>query len=201
MGAVQCLAKNAAFVAGTHLNIYSGPILELIAGMGAMRWIAPLEMSRDGLMEILRTRPDGIETEVFAYGRMPLAFSARCFTARNRNLPKDACEFSCLAYPDGLLLRTREKQNFLVLNGIQTQSAKVYNLATELKTMRAMGVNLVRISPQSQDTGRVIEMFRDILDERIDGALAMQHMEAWMPDQACNGYWHGKPGLDQTVPH
>ena len=74
-------------------------------------------------------RPAGLETEVFAYGRLPLAFSARCFTARHRNLPKDDCRFSCIDHPDGLLMETREKQPFLVLNGIQTQSALVYNLA------------------------------------------------------------------------
>jgi collagenase-like PrtC family protease len=43
-----------------------------------------------------------METEVFAYGRLPLAFSARCFTARHFNLQKDTCEFRCLEFADGM---------------------------------------------------------------------------------------------------
>jgi collagenase-like PrtC family protease len=56
------------------------------------------------------------------WGRMPLAFSARCFTARHHRLRKDACEFRCLDYPDGLVANTGEGQAFFTLNGIQTQS-------------------------------------------------------------------------------
>ena len=40
-------------------------------------------------------RPAGMETEVLAFGRLPLAVSARCFTARAHNLPKDQCDFRC----------------------------------------------------------------------------------------------------------
>jgi hypothetical protein len=69
---------------------------------------------------------------VFAYGRMPLAFSARCFTARHYNLPKDDCGFRCIEHPDGQLLQTREKESFLVINGIQTQSARVHNLIGDI---------------------------------------------------------------------
>ncbi len=69
-----------------------------------------------------------METEVFAHGRLPLAYSARCFTARRFNLQKDTCEFRCIDFPDGLTLKTREGEAFLTLNGIQTQSAKIYHL-------------------------------------------------------------------------
>ena len=65
---------------------------------------------------------------MFAHGRVPLAYSARCFTARRFNLQKDTCEFKCIDFPDGMTLKTREGDDFLSLNGIQTQSAKVYNL-------------------------------------------------------------------------
>ena len=89
---------------------------------------------------------------MFAYGRMPLAFSARCFTARHFNLQKDDCQFKCLEFPDGLLIKTREGEEFLTLNGIQTQSSKVYNLIGEVDALRDLGVDILRISPQSQHT-------------------------------------------------
>lgn len=131
MGALACM-EGRPFVAGPHLNLYNAPSLAIAAQAGAVRWVAPLEMPRATLQAVLAERLPGLETEVFVHGRMPLAFSARCFTARHRNLPKDDCRFSCIEHPDGLLLTTRERQPFLVLNGIQTQSALVCNLVAEV---------------------------------------------------------------------
>lgn len=198
MGAVQCM-DGAPFVAGPHLNIYNPPTLALFARHGATRWVMPYEMGRAGLAELHRDRPAGLQTEVFVYGRVPLAFSARCFTARNRNLPKDDCQFSCIAHPDGQLMETREKQAFLVLNGIQTQSALVYNLVHELDDMRALGVDVVRVSPQSQGTAQVIGLLHAVLEGRTRAADAFAAMAALMPAGPCNGFWHGKPGLDLMV--
>jgi len=200
MGAVHCLEGKVPFVAGPHLNIYNVPTLAWLSGLGITRWVMPLEMGRDDLTLMQQGRPPGVATEVFAYGRMPLAFSARCFTARHRNLPKDDCQFSCLDHADGLMMRTRENEGFLVLNGTQTQSAKVYNLLPELGAMQAMGVDVVRISPQSQHTAEIINLFHGVLAQQTTVEAAMQAMAGLMPDQACNGYWYGKPGLEQLMP-
>lgn len=200
MGAVHCLEGKVPFVAGPHLNIYNVPTLAWLSGLGITRWVMPLEMGRDDLALMQQGRPPGVATEVFAYGRMPLAFSARCFTARHRNLPKDDCQFSCLDHADGLMMRTRENEGFLVLNGTQTQSAKVYNLLPELDAMQAMGVDVVRISPQSQHTAEIINLFHGVLTQQTTVGDAMQAMVGLMPDQACNGYWYGKPGLEQLMP-
>ncbi|NMM38219.1 MAG: U32 family peptidase [Glaciimonas sp.] len=199
MGAVHCLSAKTPFIAGQHLNLYNPPALELVAGLGAKRWVMPLEMNRDDLAQMQASRPKGMETEVFAYGRMPLAFSARCFTARHHNLPKDNCQFVCMDYADGLMLQTRESKDFLVLNGIQTQSALVYNLVNELTQMRDLGVDVVRISPQSQHTEDIITLFHAVLAQQASPIEAMETMRTIMPDQACNGYWYGKPGLELLV--
>ncbi|UTY58995.1 MULTISPECIES: U32 family peptidase [unclassified Massilia] len=199
MGAVHCLSGNTPFVAGPHLNVYNPDTLGLLHDLGASRWVMPLEMGKLGLELMLKSRPAGLETEVFAYGRMPLAFSARCFTARNRNLPKDNCQFSCIDHPDGLLMQTRESESFLVLNGIQTQSALVYNLAAELGGMQAMGVDVVRISPQSMHTEQVIAAFDAVRRDPTQACEAAESLREWMPADPCDGYWHGKPGLEQST--
>ncbi len=199
MGAVHCLKDQVPFIAGPHLNIYNAPTLELMALLGASRWVMPLEMGHDALALMQQGRPAGMETEVFAYGRMPLAFSARCFTARHRNLEKDHCQFSCLDYPDGLLLETRESQPFLVLNGTQTQSSLVYNLLGEMAQMKQLGVDVVRISPQSQGIEAIIDLFDGVRSGKLTAADALQTMAPSMPSEACNGYWHGKPGLEHIV--
>ena len=198
-GAVHRLENALPFIGGPHLNIYNIPTLELMASLGMKRWTIPLEMGMAELVEIQKGRPKNIETEVFVYGRMPLAFSARCFTARYRNLPKDDCQFSCIDYPDGLLMHTREDQGFLVLNGTQTQSAKVCNLIRELKLMKNIGVDVVRLSPQSINTGDIVQLFRQTLNEQISADSAMDAIAELMPDQPCNGYWYGKPGLEHIV--
>jgi len=196
MGAVRLLANKMPFVAGSTLNIFNSQTLDLIAGLGAIRWVIPVEMSREALASVLSKRQSKPETEVFAYGRLPLAFSARCFTARHHNLQKDDCQFKCLDYADGLALKTREGQPFLTLNGIQTQSALVHNLIGELDTLQDAGVDVVRVSPQAHHTGEILRLFRESMEQRLTPAQALAQTEGLMPAASCNGYWHGKPGLD-----
>ncbi|MDP3826678.1 MAG: U32 family peptidase [Polaromonas sp.] len=198
MGAVHRLAGKLPFVAGPHLNLYNQASLQWMASLGASRWVMPLEMKQSDLALLQQDRPSGLETEVFAYGRMPLAYSARCFTARQRNLPKDDCRFSCLDHPDGLMLRTRESEEFLVLNGTQTQSARVYNLVDALEDMRAAGVDVVRLSPQAQYTAEVIALFDAARKQVLTPQEALARMQPLMSEKGCNGYWHGRPGLEQV---
>jgi len=199
MGAVHALAGSVRFVAGPHLNVYNPQTLAWLAELGALRWVMPVELGRDALAQVLRESPAGIETEVFAYGRLPLAFSARCFTARHYNLPKDDCQFRCLDHPDGMPLATREGQPFLALNGIQTQSAQVYDLAGALPDLRALGVGLLRISPQSSGTNGVIEAYHRGLEGELSGADLEAALAPHRLTDPCNGYWYGKPGIERAA--
>ena len=127
LGAVN-IAAGRPFVAGPHLNIYNEATLATFVRYGLRRWLPPLEADRKLIDTLHRSRPTGIETEVFVFGKLPLAFSARCFTARRYQLNKDDCQFKCLDHPEGMTLRTREGQPFLTINGIQTMSAQTCNL-------------------------------------------------------------------------
>lgn len=187
MGAVRLLAEGKIpFVAGPTLNIFNAETLGLLAGMGARRWIVPPEAGRELLAGMRPAMPKGVETEVFAFGRVPLAYSARCFTARRFNLQKDTCEFKCIDFPDGMTVKTREGEEFLSLNGIQTQSAKVYNLLADLPDLATAGVDVLRISPQSTGTAEVLAAFR----------AACEGQPARLDGDYCNGFWHGRPGLE-----
>ncbi len=199
MGAVRLLNEQGIpFVAGQTLNIYNPRTLNLLATLGATRWVIPVEMSRAALAPMQSERPSKMETEVFAYGRMPLAFSARCFTARHYNLPKDDCQFRCIDHADGLALKTREGVAFLVLNGIQTQSAKVYNLLGEIGGLQEAAVDILRISPQAFHTPHILQLFRDTMDGEVTPQQALHSMQKLMPETACDGYWHGMPGLERV---
>lgn len=192
MGAVKLLADvGAQFIAGPSLNVFNDRTLNLLAQAGALRWVMPPELGRDALAAIQAARPQSMQTEVFAWGRLPLAYSSRCFTARRFNLQKDSCEFRCIEFADGLPLATREGEPFLNLNGIQTQSARIYNLLAEVPELARLGVDVLRVSPQSHGTFEALAAMRDATEGRASTAGSLT--------DACNGFWYGEPGLRQIA--
>jgi collagenase-like PrtC family protease len=192
LGAVN-LIHGKDFVAGPHLNIYNEATLATFARYGMKRWVPPLEATRTLVETLHASRPAGVETEVFVYGKLPLAFSARCFTARHYDLNKDDCQFKCLDHPEGLLLKTREGQDFLTINGIQTMSAQNYNLLHEIPDMLQMGIDIVRISPQKQHIGEIVAAF----DTARRGTTVSVDSADWSTSGEVDGYWFGDAGIRQ----
>ena len=193
LSAVQyCRQRGLPFVAGPTLNIYNAQALSLLIEDGLRRWVPGVEQGHDLIAELrMATGELGQrmpELEVIAWGRLPLAFSARCFTARALDLAKDDCGFRCIEHPDGLPLATREGERFLRINGIQVQGDEITDLAPEIAELRALGVDALRLYPQHEGMAEVVTRFRAALDadapiERVG---------------AVNGYWRaapGKPGL------
>ncbi len=74
----------------------------------------------------------------------------------------------------------------------------VYNPHT-LALLAQLGVDVLRISPQSAHTFEIVELFRQGLERSITADLAARQLESLMPYGACNGYWHGRPGLEQVA--
>jgi collagenase-like PrtC family protease len=197
LGAVRLLAGRGPFVAGPYLNIYSRATLEFFRSLGAMRWVMPVEMSRSGLAEVLRPGGLDLETEVFCHGRLPLAVSARCFTARYNNQSKDDCGFRCVEHPDGLVVNTQDGEAFLAMNGLQTQSARFQDLGSEVPSLVALGVSRARISPHSTHTGEVARIFHGLARGELSREEGRAALDAVHP-LACDGYWHGRPGLERS---
>ena len=192
LGAVN-IAAGRPFVAGPHLNIYNQTTLATYARYGMQRWVPPLEADRKLVETLHRNRPDGVETEVFVFGKLPLAFSARCFTARHYGLNKDECQFKCIDHPAGMTLKTREGQSFLAINGIQTMSAQHYNLLHEVPDLRKMGIEIIRISPQGQQMAQIIQAF----DAARRGESAETDTRGWSDAGMVDGYWFGDAGITQ----
>ena len=190
LGAVN-VAAGRPFVAGPHLNIYNATTLATFRRYGLQRWVPPLEGSRALIETLHKTRPEGVETEVFAFGKLPLAFSARCFTARHYNLNKDDCQFKCMEHPEAITLKTREGQPFLAINGIQTMSAQTYNLLAEMPDMLAMGIDIVRLSPQAHHMAEIVAAF----DAARHGTTPRPASRDWAPDGLVDGYWFGEAGI------
>ncbi len=202
MAAVHAVAGKVPFVAGPHLNAYNHNTLKLLHDLGARRWVMPVELSQETLKVIMEGLPEGMETEVFAFGRMPLAFSARCFVARAADLPKDNCQLRCLEYSDGLLLESQDRKQFLAMNGIQTQAATTTSLLAEVPQLKSMGVDMLRLSPQSQDMDRVVQLFNEARNDQLDTAEGTSMLARIAVGEISNGYWHGQAGMERlSVPH
>lgn len=192
MGAVNAAYEaKIPFVAGHALNCYNAVTLRVLLKQGMTRWCMPVELSRDWLENMLLQCDElGIrnqfEVEVLSYGHLPLAWSARCFTARSENRPKDECETCCINYPNGREVLSQEQQKVFILNGIQTMSGYIYNLGNELASMDGF-VDIVRLSPMSLGTLDVLDTFR--ANEK--GAAPLPLTES----HDCNGYWKRIAGL------
>jgi O2-independent ubiquinone biosynthesis protein UbiV len=193
LSAVQlCRERGVPFVGGPTLNVYNHHALALLMEDGLRRWVPGVEQGHLLLRELEAAMDAGQrampELEVIAFGRLPLAYSARCFTARALDVPKDQCGFRCIDYPDGLALATREGRPFLRINGIQIQGEEITDLGPELPTLRELGVDVLRLYPQADGMAEVVAHFD----------LARRSRVAPPRIGARNGYWHGEPGMRPT---
>jgi O2-independent ubiquinone biosynthesis protein UbiV len=190
LSAVQlCRERGVPFVAGPTLNVYNHQALAMLMEDGLRRWVPGVEQGHILLRELReamqaegRTMP---ELEVIAFGRLPLAFSARCFTARALDVAKDQCGFRCIDYPDGMPLATREGRPFLRINGIQIQGEEITDLGPELPQLRELGVDVLRLYPQAEGMAEMVAHYH----------LARRSPVAPPRIGARNGYWHGEPGM------
>jgi collagenase-like PrtC family protease len=184
---------------GPHLNIYSAAALAEHAALGADRWVAPVELPLDALGRI-NPAPSAIETEAWGFGRLPLAFSARCFTARHHRLQKDDCQFRCRDDADGLLLRSGDGEDFLALNGIQTQSAALQCLLGHGRALAEAGVSRLRLSPCGSHFGRVVDLFDAVFARGADPCDALAELRSLpLPGRLVDGFARRQPGLAEAA--
>ncbi|UJF21446.1 U32 family peptidase [Shewanella sp. OMA3-2] len=180
---------NIPFVCGPSLNLYNRGSLDIMQKLGMTRFVMPYELSRAWLEQVLAQSTTQFETEVLGYGYMPLAHSARCFTAKHHQKPKLDCQTVCLQYPKGLLTQTQESQPLLRLNGIQTQSAAKVNLINQIPLMSRIGVDYWRLSPTGLDD---IELVNQIASCQHNELIEITPSHSAIE---CNGYWFGEAGM------
>ena len=190
-GAVQAAKEiGLPFVCGPTINNYNLATLHKLHQWGMQRFVMPIELSKQWLSNIMAAElatsaaPLPFEIEVFAHGYLPLAHSARCFTAKQQGLPKDNCQTVCLSHSKGLLAQTQAEQPLLRINGIQTQSASQIDLCADIAQMQQLGVSYFRVSPSSLKS---VEIAENILTKPQPPAAL-----------SCNGYWHQTAGLAQV---
>lgn len=78
-----------------------------------------------------------------------------------------------------------------MINGIQLQSGVACNLLSEVKILRQLNIDVLRISPQEENMDSIVHAFRASIDNDTSDIELISPEDGW-----CNGYWHGQPGLD-----
>lgn len=200
MGGIA-VGEGYPMVAGPHITTYNPETVAFLKRVGVRRVVFPVELSAQSMADMIRRQEGEVALEVFAYGKLPLTFSARCYTARAFRFSKANCQFKCGDFADGMTMRTQEGVPFLAINGTQTMSHRIYNLVDDTQRLEQMGVDVVRLSPQSQSMAEIITVWHDRLNQRISGEEAFHRLlELNGGEPFCNGYFNGRPGLEFIKP-
>jgi collagenase-like PrtC family protease len=186
------------FAVGPFVNIYNEAAAAYFASRGAERICLPPELPLPSIREIAAALPE-VAFEVFSFGRVPLAISARCYHARLNKLSKDNCRFVCDKDPDGLAVLTLDNEPFLAMNGVQTLSYACTSLLGEIEDLAAAGVRALRLSPQHCDMVAIAKAFRSVIDGKDSAAEAARALSQIYPIPITNGFLYGKPGSTFTV--
>ena len=126
---------------------------------------------------------------MWAFGRLPLAISARCYHARIHGLAKDSCQFVCGQDPDGLPVDTLDGERFLAVNGVQTMSHTYADLVGDLDALARAGIRSLRLSPHTGDFVAVCKAFADVASGAMSGAEGLARLKAVAPEaEFSNGF-------------
>jgi collagenase-like PrtC family protease len=180
-------------VVGPFINVNNEGTLAYLVRQGARRISLPAELPAASIAYLASLK--AVEIEVQAFGRLPLALSARCYHARAHGLHKDGCRYVCAEDADGMSVNTMDGEPFLTVNGTQTMSHRLINLLDELDELHTAGVDRFRLWPHSCDMVAVAHVFRDVLDGRMKAVEGNARLAGILPDALfANGYLHGREG-------
>ncbi len=185
-----------AFSVGPLVNVYNEATLAFLARAGARAICLPPELPVASV-EVLADAGAklGVAVEVWAYGRVPLAISARCYHARVHGLTKDSCQFVCARDRDGLTVRTLDGEDFLAVNGVQTLSNNYCNLIGAIDRLAAAGVSSLRLSPHSGDFVALTRAFEAAASGAIEPEEAIARARACAPGaEFSSGFLFGDRG-------
>jgi len=192
IGALRELAPDP-HVVGPFINVYNESTLAWLARQNATRICLPPELPGDAITLLAAASP--VPLEIFSFGRLPLAISARCFHARAHGLHKDSCRYTCGNDPDGRTVHTLDGEAFLAINGTQTMSQTCLDLSGVILDLFARGIGHFRLSPQNMDMVAVAGLYRQL----IYGQIGPEEVQDGLSRLAngltfSNGFIHGREG-------
>lgn len=187
-------ANKREVYAGPHIKTYNGAAVKFLEGLGVRGVTFPVELSSAAVEENIATTD--METEIFAHGRVPLAFSWRCYTSRAEGLSKEGCRHGCEGDPQGIEIKTLEGNPVFTINGTSVLSADMHTLVGVTEELSKMGVGRLRISPEAEGTGRVAEIFKARIDGEMGVKEATRELVGLSGGALVDGWYHDRAGKD-----
>ncbi len=179
---------------GPHIAAYNTDDIKFLRRMGVNRITFPVELGAEAIKYNIRN--SDIQGEVFAHGKVPLAFSWRCYTSRAFGLTSTNCEFDCRKFPDGMEISSIDDEPIFTVNGKSILSNSTYTLIEYIDELRAMNVNALRISPHHEHTGEITTIFSERLSGSIDNDQALTRLSEITGIGLCNGWFKAGAGKD-----
>ncbi|MBK1624388.1 ubiquinone anaerobic biosynthesis protein UbiV [Afifella marina] len=197
---LRYLEPGRKIAVGPLVNVYNEGTLSWLAGRGAKHVCLPPELPIASVESLAKAGSAlDLDTEVWAFGRVPLAISGRCYHARIHKVSKDSCQFVCGLDADGLPVKTLDGGDFLAINGVQTLSFAYGSALGELDILMQAGVNSFRLSPHDCDMVAVAELYRQRLDRKISGDEAQAKLAELLPEaEFANGFLFGDYGAEMV---
>jgi collagenase-like PrtC family protease len=186
--------KTKDVTVGPHITTYNVPSMEFLSEIGVKRVVFPVELLGDTIR--YNSGNTGVDCELFAHGKVPLAFSWRCYTARANGFDKTDCHYECVRYPEGMVLKSTEGGEVFTANGTSILSAGTYTLVEFIEDLKGTPIKALRISPQYKETASVVDIFQRCLKGSIDGAAALEVLKGICPGPLSNGWFMGGAGKD-----
>lgn len=194
MAAMNMVDEGRDIVAGPHITSYNIPSIEFLKGQGVRRVVFPVEMGRDSLA--FDASGCGVDTEVFGHGKVPLAFSWRCYTSRAYSHSKEDCHHDCVRFPEGMDVTTLDKEPVFNINGTSMLSARTYTMVEYIDDLKEIGIGALRISPQYRDTAEVVDIYRGVIEGKMSGEEGFEALKGHVNGGFCNGWYAGRAGKD-----
>ncbi len=188
------MAEGKELVSGPHIEVYNHVAVEFLSTLGIKRVVFPVELPAETIRYIIEKT--GSYGEIVAQGKLPLAFSWRCYTLRAQGLKRRHCQNQCSRWPDGMDIKTLDGERVFNINGTSILSAKHLALAELVEEIRAMGIKALRIYPHHSHTQGTIELYRNALDGSISTEEAMEGLRRLYGEDLVNGWFSGGPGKD-----
>jgi len=192
IAAVEIL-RGGRFHIGPYVNVYNEETLRYLVSLGAKRVCLTPELPAKSIGILAKSK--AAEIEVFSFGRLPLAMSARCFHARAHGLHKNNCEFVCERDADGLVVDTIDGESAFAVSGSHILSYTFGCLIAELGALTRLGARRFRLSPHDLDMAAVARIFRHVLDGRMEPestVSTLRKLTGGVPFS--NGFYHGVEG-------
>lgn len=180
-------------ILGPYINVYNIGAIKYFENKGINNFNVPFELSFEALNSIKLKTKASFEIQIF--GQIPLAISSRCYHARSYGLSKDNCNFICQKDKEGLIVKTVDDKDFLLVNGLQTMSSTCVNLINEIKDLQKIGINNFRIAAMDCKIKEITQVFRAAIDGEIEKEEARAKLCKLVPEyKFSNGFFHGIEG-------